>query len=206
MMPFPLAPEVEDRLRIALRLAAETAFQAGDEDVQPADLVRALFEDAMKVLRQLPDKESGWLYVIRSPSPAVSYTQAEVWVAWAETMEQIRKGEYSSDVLVRTRSPNAKEIARMEAVFELRHLLRGRNLARDWKILCRLADGTDYRKLARSMECSRQTIYHVREMQSEAIAHRLLHLMPLEVSMPRASGKKYPENCKRPLEKSAVSE
>ena len=138
-----------------------------------SDLVFRLLVQAMRTLREVPVKGeptsgggSPWpLYAQSTKDLADAYLSK----LWAQLM-----GLEAPDDAVPPRRSTARDVTRMEVVFDVYpRLLVGKNTPRDWKILCLVADGMEVKKLAKFVHVSRQTVYDRKAMQCSALAMQL---------------------------------
>jgi hypothetical protein len=167
-------------MRDALLDAASTIV-AREQEPKPPALVMAVLTEAMETLRRMPDREAAWLFGQRSLWPDIVHDYQERLEAYQEDLKRWMSGEDLAGELRRRMPAGQAQIKRMYVVFDDFPLLMvGREKRRDYRILCGLASGKGFRRVALEARCSKSAIENFRDLQLTAIANKLRYVMPTE--------------------------
>jgi hypothetical protein len=113
-------------------------------------------------------------------------TKEESSEAYLYRLLEILSGHDPYVVLGIRNNPTPQDVERMHAIYSVfRACIVGRHVGRDWKILFLAGAGFAFREIASRVliegerRITRQAAQERKEVQCQAIAHKLAHLMPV---------------------------
>jgi hypothetical protein len=187
-----LSIAAESRIREALAAAALTEARLREREPQGHEIVFRALAEALFVAQRLPDQEARWIRGGgKSAWPGFALSDEERMDAYRQLQWLVLKVE-NPDILIPRSPVSPREQAVMEEVFEVfRALCVGKNVGRDWVLLCLIAGGFGAAQAGKKARISALAAEEFCRLQCMAIAHKLRGFMPpLETELCTVANKK----------------